>query len=379
MNLNKTLKKTYTRINQSSVPSAQLDLCASPPSFCKALWALGDWIPTNDWMSLLTELIPFVSHGVLYTPDNAFGGKLHFTLFQLQTFPVDINILPPKDEFIDLKDIVWSYPSFHVQFNGISKTRNGLFLCGYPTTDINKIRERIRSQCNDIKEPHPQDICHSTVFRFHTEPSLSIREQIDDIVARYTDIPLFKFVPKLWEYGWGTWTQTDKTRIVINSFSAAPLWICHRALKNGPNKKLENKEVEILRRLEEGWNVEIDVWNIDGVWWLGHDNPESKLIDKDILKNSNVWVHCKNLKALQECIRMGDIHCFTHNSDEAVLTSKQYIWCYPGIMLGKNSVCVMPERCITLLNNEDVMRTDGAVCSDYTPNIYSKLKNNEGL
>lgn len=374
--MNDALKQTYARINQKSVPSAQPDLCIYPPNFCKALWAIGDWIPTNEYQSLMVELKEFVSHGVLYTPDADLGGKLHFTLFQLQTFPVDINSLPPEDEFIILKNIVWSSPSFRVKFNGISKTRNGLFLCGYPTTDINRMREVIRQKCNDIAEPHPQDICHSTVFRFHTEPTASMRERLDNIVLRYADISLFEFIPKVWEYGWGTWTQTDETRLVINSFPAVPLWICHRALKNGPNKQLENKEVEIMRRLEEGWNIEIDIWNIDGIWWLGHDSPESKLVDKDILKNSNVWIHCKNLKALEECLKIEDVHCFTHDSDEATLTSKQYIWCYPGILLRNRSVCVMPERCIASLNMEDVMRTNGAVCSDYTPKLYSKLEDN---
>jgi hypothetical protein len=183
-----------------------------------------------------------------------------------------------------------------------------------------------------------------------------------------------EFVPKLWEYGYGTWTQTDKTRKVLYSFPAAPMWVCHRGLKNGPNKELENKEAEIVSRLEEGWDVEIDVWNIDGIWWLGHDKPESELIDKTILKHHRVWVHCKNLHALEECIRDSDVHCFTHDSDEATLTSKRYIWCYPGILLGKRSVCVMPERYIGCLDVNDVLRTEGAVCSDFTPDLYFQIK-----
>jgi hypothetical protein len=330
---------------------------------------MGDWIPTPEYHTMMNHLSLLNPYGIVYTENGAHGGKLHLTLFQLQTFPVDIHTLPPTCEKTSLKQILTTHPAFSVVFRGLSKTRNGLFLCGYPEYDLNLLRDRIRQECKEIVEPHPQDICHSTLFRFHTKPTREILQTIEDIVTVYKDTPLLTFIPRVWEYGFGTWTQTDRQRIILDSWPANPRWICHRGLKDGPNKELENKESEIRDRLYEGWDVEIDVWYIDGEWWLGHDNPSSRFIDTSILTHPHVWVHCKHLPALVQCIQLGNIHCFTHDSDEATLTSNQYIWCYPGKILEKKSVCVMPER-----NNftiDDIYMSE-YICSDYLPERFHK-------
>jgi hypothetical protein len=34
---------------------------------------------------------------------------------------------------------------------------------------------------------------------------------------------------------------------------------------------------------------------------------------------------------------------FSHDVDQAVLTSNGYIWCYPGFQAGIQSIVVMPE------------------------------------
>jgi hypothetical protein len=365
-----SLKNIYERINRSSIPKEQPEICSSQPEYCKAIWALGDWIPTQDYYKLINHLSMLSSHGIIFTENGLSGGKLHLTLFQLQTFPVCVTIYPSKNESDTLKSILNTHPTFSVIFCGVSKTRNGLFLCGYPDYDINILRDKIREKCEGIVEPHPQDICHSTLFRFHTKPTQKMLELIEDIVTAYKDVPLLTFVPKVWEYGFGTWTQVDSQRRVIESWPVNPKWICHRALKNGPNKELENKESEIVARLNEGWNVEIDVWYIDEEWWLGHDKPVNRLCDTKILIHPRVWVHCKHLSSLERCIQLGNIHCFTHDSDEATLTSKNYIWCYPGNILKDNSVCVMPER--NNFNISDIYKCE-YVCSDYLPErFYNK-------
>ena len=43
-----------------------------------------------------------------------------------------------------------------------------------------------------------------------------------------------------------------------------------------------------------------------------------------------------------------NVNCFYHENDPCVLTSKGYIWTYPGYTLGKpgafnKSICVKPE------------------------------------
>lgn len=364
-----SLEALYERINRSSIPQEQPSICSLEPDYCKAIWAMGKWIPTPEYHKLMDHLGMLSSYGVVFTENGLSGGKLHLTLFQLQTFPVRIDVAPHVSERIILKEILTTHPTFDVVFRGVSKTRNGLFLCGYPEYDINIVRDQIRRRCVGIVEPHPQDICHSTLFRFHTKPTPEALQIIEDIVTAYKDIPLLTFVPKVWEYGFGTWTQTDSQRIVVDSWPANPRWICHRGLKHGPNMTLENKESEILDRLQEGWDVEIDVWYIDEEWWLGHDNATHRLYNTSILTHPRAWVHCKHLPALERSIQLGTIHCFTHDSDEATLTSKQYIWCYPGNILGKKSVCVMPER--TGATIDDICVSE-YVCSDYLPERFNK-------
>lgn len=362
-----SLEAIYERINRSSIPQEQPSICSLEPDYCKAIWAMGKWIPTPEYHKLMDHLSMLSSYGVVFTENGLSGGKLHLTLFQLQTFPVCANIPPSTYEIRILKEILTTHPTFSVAFRGVSKTRNGLFLCGYPEYDINILRDHIRKACEGIVEPHPQDICHSTLFRFHTKPTPETLQIIEDIVIAYKDTPLLTFVPKVWEYGFGTWTQTDFQRRVIDSWPVNPRWICHRGLKHGPNKDLENKETEILARLSEGWDVEIDVWYKDGEWWLGHDKPSDRLCDTSILLHPHVWVHCKHLPALEQCIQHKSIHCFTHDSDEATLTSNQYIWCYPGNILGKRSVCVMPERHDFKIH--DISNSE-YVCSDYLPERF---------
>ena len=57
-----------------------------------------------------------------------------------------------------------------------------------------------------------------------------------------------------------------------------------------------------------------------------------------------------------------DIHCFWHQEDDATLTSKGYIWAYPGKQPIKNSIAVMPE-----IYSDDVSKCIG-ICSDYIIN-----------
>ena len=45
-----------------------------------------------------------------------------------------------------------------------------------------------------------------------------------------------------------------------------------------------------------------------------------------------------------------NVECFFHDSDDCVLTSKNNIWTFPGKHLTEKSICVMPEKYISLKN-----------------------------
>lgn len=122
----------------------------------------------------------------------------------------------------------------------------------------------------------------------------------------------------------------------------------------GPSE-WENHPTAIQEALEQGFEVEVDIWYWNDELWLGHDKPEYRLNEehngfKVDLRDSRIWCHAKNLKAFEVLHQNPDIHVFWHQDDDIVLTSKGFIWTYPGIKVLPGAILVMPE---------DQYRTDG--------------------
>lgn len=138
--------------------------------------------------------------------------------------------------------------------------------------------------------------------------------------------------------------------------------ISHRGNLVGPNTELENSFEYILSAIDQGVDVEIDLRYIDGNWWLGHDGPQY-LIDLKLLDSfkNKLWCHCKNFQALEE-FQNTDFNYFWHQEDDHTLTSKGFIWTYPGKDVGNNNIIVMPEN---VLNLEQIRNLKCyAICSD---------------
>lgn len=138
------------------------------------------------------------------------------------------------------------------------------------------------------------------------------------------------------------------------------LIIAHRGNTRGPNAARENAPDYIIEALEMGFDVEIDVWVIDGEYYLGHDAPQYKT-DVGFLKNEKFWCHAKNLAALEALIQEG-CHVFSHDKDDYILTSKSIIWAYPGMTLSSRTICVMPEK--TNYSSDELHGCLG-ICTDY--------------
>ena len=135
--------------------------------------------------------------------------------------------------------------------------------------------------------------------------------------------------------------------------------ISHRGNLSGPNLKRENSPEYIDEALNLGYDVEIDVWHKSGDFYLGHDMAIYK-IDISWLLNraSKIWVHCKNTEALDILLRYQMINCFWHQTDDVTITSKKYVWAYPGKQPIHNSIAVLPE-----LLDDDISQCLG-VCTD---------------
>lgn len=141
--------------------------------------------------------------------------------------------------------------------------------------------------------------------------------------------------------------------------------ISHRGNINGAVTSEENKPEYVEQALRLGYDVEIDLWYVEGVLYLGHDEPQYEIEYEWLKKHSKkLWVHCKNVNAIP-WICNTPLHYFWHDRDTLTLTSKNYIWVYPGKQPVLHSIAVLPE-----LVNEDVSSCTG-VCSDYIQN-YKK-------
>jgi hypothetical protein len=118
--------------------------------------------------------------------------------------------------------------------------------------------------------------------------------------------------------------------------------ISHRGNISGPNQSLENHPDYILTALKGGFDVEIDFWCVKKKLFLGHDYPQYP-IKKNFLNNKKLWLHAKNLEGLIFLNKTG-YNYFWHEKDSFAITSKGYIWTYPGKELSKLAICVLPER-----------------------------------
>lgn len=140
-------------------------------------------------------------------------------------------------------------------------------------------------------------------------------------------------------------------------------FIAHRGNTAGPNPKRENSVDYINEALAKGFDVELDIWYINDIWYLGHDYNQYEIGFNFIWKNrTKFWCHAKNKEALFELLKYHQINCFWHQEDKYTITSKRFIWAYPGSKLVSNSICVMPER--VKYSHEDLKQCY-AICSDF--------------
>ena len=135
--------------------------------------------------------------------------------------------------------------------------------------------------------------------------------------------------------------------------------ISHRGNIDGKIVERENHPDYIDEAIALGYDVEIDLWFIDGRTYLGHDEPQYEIDDCWLEERTDkLWVHCKNVESLN-WIRSTILHYFWHEEDTLTLTSENYMWVYPGKQPIVGSIAVMPE-----LENDNVLLCTG-ICSDY--------------
>jgi hypothetical protein len=142
--------------------------------------------------------------------------------------------------------------------------------------------------------------------------------------------------------------------------------ISHRGNINGKFESWENEPTYIDKAISEGYDVEIDVWCVDGVLYLGHDKPQYGVDSRWFIDRiSKLWIHCKNIEALEYFKDLSyTLNYFWHQEDDVTITSFGYFWTYPGKKLTKHSIAVLPE-----IKEFDNISISYGICSDYIKNF----------
>jgi hypothetical protein len=135
--------------------------------------------------------------------------------------------------------------------------------------------------------------------------------------------------------------------------------ISHRGNLTGPNREEENKMGYIDNAMSLGYDVEIDLWYVNGDYYLGHDVPSHRT-NLEFISKDGLWIHAKNLDALYQLTKT-NLHYFWHQNDNFTLTSKNIIWTYPDKETTKNSVIVTLENNLEKFLNLELY----GVCTDY--------------
>jgi hypothetical protein len=137
------------------------------------------------------------------------------------------------------------------------------------------------------------------------------------------------------------------------------LIISHRGNTSGPNEILENNPNHIKGLLQSNIEVEIDVWFIDNVLFLGHDKPQY-VVNENFLKSKGLWCHAKNLDALDYMLKNNIKNYFWHQEDNFTLTSSGYIWTFHNKPVTNKSIIVDFKQ-----NWKDENYNSYGVCVDY--------------
>lgn len=142
------------------------------------------------------------------------------------------------------------------------------------------------------------------------------------------------------------------------------LLISHRGNLSGPNESLENNP-EHLEHVMQKYSVEVDLRVHKNKLYLGHDECQYEIKYDWLFKNYPLlWIHCKNVEALEYCSKTVFLHYFWHNTDDYTITNKNVIWAYPGKRkVNEFTILVMPEQ---HWSEKEILSFEPyGICSDY--------------
>ena len=144
--------------------------------------------------------------------------------------------------------------------------------------------------------------------------------------------------------------------------------ISHRGNLEGRFPELENHPDYIEKAFKANLNVKVDIWVVDGKLMLGHDSGQHQ-IDLGWLNSKfhRLWLHAKNLEAVEYFNNTTWFNWFWHVEDAMTLTSKGYIWTRSGVYL--------PGGIVVEQEFKELPEFIKGVCTDF-PLAYENYEKN---
>jgi len=123
------------------------------------------------------------------------------------------------------------------------------------------------------------------------------------------------------------------------------------------NPNLENNPEQIVKVIDLGLEVEIDLRIKDNQLFLGHDYPQYEINYEWLEKNNkSLWIHAKDYESV-DFLKTTDFNWFWHDKDEMTLTSQGFIWSNIGKYFNNGiTVCldyqVLPDCLLGVCTDE---------------------------
>jgi hypothetical protein len=149
----------------------------------------------------------------------------------------------------------------------------------------------------------------------------------------------------------------------------------HRGNLDGVSPE-ENSPALIRRALEEGFGVEVDLWEIDGAHFLGHDAPTYP-VDLTQFDLPGIVFHLKTPHV--PALRHAD--AFAIDNDRYSLTLRGALWTNYGQPAGPAAIVCAPEL---VANSEPLEAFVGrsararGICTDFPRKVMRILEDQKG-
>ena len=153
------------------------------------------------------------------------------------------------------------------------------------------------------------------------------------------------------------------------------IYISHRGNLNGRIPDRENSPAYVDEAIAAGFEVEVDLRVVDGIFYLGHLGPEH-IIDDDWLyqRKNKLWLHLKNYDAVYEMSKLNGFKYFCNQKDDFSMFSNGYILYWnrdPND--SPNEKCLVPLE--TLEQVETYTKTGfGGIISNHIIKCKEKFK-----